>query len=238
MNFLIYPKEGDHMSGNGKAGNGNGNNRRRPGKRRDNRQKGNSSYGNEASPTNGNPRNFAGETQKARGRTASGGEPRPYTEGNRGNRSRSQASSENQGRQNRNSFSKRGGELYRREKPPFFERPKWIPPKINTEPLPTPDCPWCGKPIRDISLAIADKDTEAPVHFECVSARISGGEILEKGDVVTYIGGGRFGIVCFNSSGNSRPASRDFKIKKIIEWENKDKRADWRSLISDRYSIT
>jgi hypothetical protein len=103
--------------------------------------------------------------------------------------------------------------------------------------LPIPDCPWCGKPIQDISLAISDKDTGVPVHFECVVTRITGGEILEKGDVVTYIGGGRFGVVCFGGSGDSHLASRDFRIKKIIEWENKDKRAEWRSVICEHYLV-
>ena len=207
------------MSGNGKVGNGSGNNRRRSSRRRGkdsgNRQGGNASHGNDTPFANGNgaPRNFSGEAQKARGRTGS----------------------ENQGRHNRGGFPKKSGENHRGGKAALFDRPKWVPPKINTEPLPVPDCPWCGKPIRDIAFAIADKDTEAPVHFECVAARIAGGETLEKGEAVTYIGGGRFGIVFFNASGNSH---RDFKIKKVIEWENKDKRAEWRSLICDRYSIT
>jgi hypothetical protein len=146
-----------------------------------------------------------------------------------------------------------------RNKGPFIDRPKWIPPKLNTDPLPVPDCPWCGKPIRDISQAIADKDSGVPVHFDCVAARIAEGEILEKGDAVTYIGGGRFGIVSFGASGvpskdspagggNNRAGgqrfgqppqtNRDFKIKKIIEWENKDRRAEWRSEVCDHYSIT
>jgi len=137
---------------------------------------------------------------------------------------------------NRAGLSKRGGDSSRGGA--FFERPKWIPPKINTEPLPVPDCLWCGKPIRDISLAISDKDTGAPVHFECVAARIATGEILEKGEAVTYIGGGRFGIVYFGGSGDSHTIGRDFRIKKVIEWENKDKRAEWRSAISEHYSVT
>ena len=207
------------MSGNGKAGNGSGNNRRRSSRRRgkdnNNRQGSNASYGDDPSFANGASRNFSGEAQKPRGRVGP----------------------ENQGRHNRGGFPKKGGENHRGEKVAFFDRPKWVPPKINTEPLPVPDCPWCGKPIKEISFAIADRDTGDPVHFECVSARIAGGETLEKGDVVTYIGGGRFGIVYFNTSGKSQPANRDFRIKKIIEWENKDKRAEWRSLISDRYSI-
>ena len=213
MNFLIYPKEGDRMKGSGKAGNG-GNNRRRPAKRRDNQ---NRQGGSDTPNASGTPRNFGGDPQKARGRQHH----------------------ENQNRQNRSGFHKKGGgELYRKEKPASFDRPKWVPPKISTEPLPVPDCPWCGKPIKDISLAMTDRESGAPVHFECVSARIAVGEVLEKGEVITYIGGGRFGIVYFSGSGNSHQVNRNFKIKKIVEWEDKDKRADWRSLISDRYSIT
>jgi hypothetical protein len=114
---------------------------------------------------------------------------------------------------------------------------------MNTDPLPVPDCPYCGKPIRDISVAIADKDTGVPVHFDCVAGRIAGGESLEKGDVVAYIGSGRFGIVNAESrsslrDSHDRNSDLDFKIKKIIEWEDKDKRADWRSLICEHYSVT
>jgi hypothetical protein len=100
--------------------------------------------------------------------------------------------------------------------------------------------------------AIADKDTGVPVHFDCVSARIAFGEKLEKGETVAYIGGGRFGIVSFGGSAqgktgapqenrqerNSPQAARDFSIRKIIEWEKMDKRAEWRSLICEHYSVT
>jgi hypothetical protein len=111
---------------------------------------------------------------------------------------------------------------------------------MPTEPLPIPDCPWCGKPIRDFASAIADKDTGVPIHFDCVAAKIAQEEILEKGDTVTYIGGGRFGIVHFSSSGipGRGGDGKVFKIKKIIEWENKDNRAEWRSTINDHYSVT
>ena len=109
---------------------------------------------------------------------------------------------------------------------------------MSTDPLPVSDCPCCGKPIRDISSAIADKYTGNPVHFDCVTARIATGERLEKGDIVAYIGGGRFGIVSFGNSGASHTTDRNFTIKKVIEWENKDKRAEWRSEISDHYSVT
>ena len=133
---------------------------------------------------------------------------------------------------------KKGSENVRGEKVSHIERPKWLPPKPNTDPLPVSDCLWCGKPIRDISSAIADKDTGNPVHFDCVAARIAFGEKLEKGDTIAYIGGGRFAVVNFGTPGASLATERNFAIKKIIEWENKDKRAEWRSVISDHYSVT
>ncbi|GHV89777.1 hypothetical protein AGMMS50268_02800 [Spirochaetia bacterium] len=128
-----------------------------------------------------------------------------------------------------------GDGLRRYEKNPgaFFDRPKWVPPQLSTEPIPAPDCPYCGKPIRDMSTAITDKGSGAPVHFDCVIARLAEGEILEPGDTVTYIGGGRFGVVQFPNPSDSR----NFKIKKIVEWEDKENRADWRKDISDHYSI-
>jgi hypothetical protein len=72
------------------------------------------------------------------------------------------------------------------------------------------------------------------VHFDCVIERITGGESLEPGDAVAYIGGGRFGVVHFNNL----PDTKDFKIKKILEWEDKENRAEWRKTISDHFSMT
>jgi len=215
------------MSSNGRAGNGRAD-RKKPFKRRDNDTWQDGEYS---------------------GRT-SGGDPRS---------GRSQAGISLKGN---NTYYKKSGEAARGDRVSFAERPKWIPPKINTEPLPVSECLWCGKPIRDISSAIADKDTGGPVHFDCVAARITFGEKLEKGDSVVYIGAGRFGIVNFGNTGappryssdgssqdsgkpenpseaqDNSPVNRGFTIRKIIEWENKDKRAEWRSVICDHYSVT
>jgi hypothetical protein len=116
---------------------------------------------------------------------------------------------------------------------PFFDRPRWTPPQINAEPIPTPDCPLCGKPIKDMAAAITDKLSGAPIHFDCAIARIADGENLETGDTITYIGGGRFAVIHFPNPQDTR----SFKIKKIFELENKDSRADWRINISDHYSV-
>ena len=190
------------MSGNGRAGNGRGNNRRHPFRRRNN--EGDEGYGN----------SFGANSFRV-----------PQIQQDK--KSRGKWPDDNQNRSNIN----KNTENLKTEKAPAVERPKWVPPKTSTPFIPISDCPYCGKPIRDISQAIADKDTGVPVHFDCVTSRIAGSEILEKDDSVTYIGGGRFGIVSF--SGRT-----EFKIKKIIEWENKDKRAEWRSEICESYSVT
>jgi hypothetical protein len=141
----------------------------------------------------------------------------------------------------------------------IYERLHWTPPKLSDEPLPQPECTYCGKPIQDISAAIQDKSSGAPVHFDCMISRLSETETLEKGDVISYIGGGRFGIVHFNEAelrysepnrGGQRASewrpsppgiqesNRVFLIKKIFELEDKEIRADWRSGIADHYSVT
>jgi len=112
------------------------------------------------------------------------------------------------------------------------ERPRWTPPKQPVEPLPVLNCPYCDKPIKELSLAIADKITGQAVHFDCVLSRLSHSELLGPGESISYIGGGRFGIVQTNSM------TQGFVIKKIFEWENKENRSDWRTKISDHYSVT
>jgi hypothetical protein len=114
------------------------------------------------------------------------------------------------------------------------ERPRWTAPVLPANPITTPDCPWCGKQIKDITTALTDKDTGLPVHFDCVLARISEAETLEANDSVCYIGGGRFGIVHYNNP----PDTKDFVIKKVYEWELKDSNNEWRRPISEYFSIT
>ncbi|MDR0316339.1 MAG: hypothetical protein LBH97_05505 [Treponema sp.] len=116
----------------------------------------------------------------------------------------------------------------------LYERPRWIAPKLPTEPLPSANCAWCGEPIKDISTALSESGSGRPVHFECVLAKISENETLEPGDAISYIGGGRFGIIHFNNPANTK----DFNIKRIFEWENKENNADWRRSISEHFSVT
>jgi len=114
------------------------------------------------------------------------------------------------------------------------ERFRWTAPLLPANPITTPDCPWCGKQISDITTAICDKETGFPVHFDCVLQRIASTETLGTNDGVCYIGGGRFGIVHYNNP----PDARDFTIKKIFEWEARDNTNEWRRPISEYFSIT
>ncbi len=109
-----------------------------------------------------------------------------------------------------------------------------IPQRQTKPPLPKPLCPRCGKVIEDLSAAINDKDSGEPCHFDCVVSRIADGENLGAGEKVVYIGGGRFGVVYFEQPSDLKR----FQIKKIIQWEDKEKRADWRNDMADRYSAT
>ena len=110
-----------------------------------------------------------------------------------------------------------------------FIRPQWAPSLVLSEPIPVMDCMYCGKTIKDLSAAISDKNTGEAIHFDCIISRIKESETLEPGDTIAYIGGGRFGIVHFKGATNLQ----GFVIKKIFEWEIKEKRAEWRQIISD-----
>lgn len=112
-------------------------------------------------------------------------------------------------------------------------RHRWTAPKLRSDPIPTPLCAYCNETIKDLAAALTDKNGDA-IHFGCARKRIADGEPLGKGDTVTYIGGGRFGIVRFENP----HVPGKFKIKKIIEWEEKDKRVPWRSHIADHFSLT
>jgi hypothetical protein len=112
-------------------------------------------------------------------------------------------------------------------------RPKWSPPPLLTTPVILPVCSLCEKPIKEAAAAITDKVSGQPAHFDCIRNRISESETLSEGDTVSYIGGGRFGVINFKDK-----AAGAFKIKKIIEWEQTEKRSEWRNDISDHFSLT
>jgi hypothetical protein len=116
----------------------------------------------------------------------------------------------------------------------FADRLKWVPPKPPELSLPEIFCALCGKLIKDMSTAITEPASGKPVHFDCAISRVVEGEVLERGDTVSYIGGGRFGVIHYNNP----PDIRDFRIKKILEWEDKENRSEWRVAISEHFTVT
>jgi hypothetical protein len=100
--------------------------------------------------------------------------------------------------------------------------------------LPKPVCPRCGSPIEDLPSALNDKESGVPIHFDCVLARLTESESLGEGEKIVYLGGGRFGVVLFEN-----PADlKRFRVKRTFQWEEKDKRADWRRQVTDLFSST
>jgi hypothetical protein len=137
-------------------------------------------------------------------------------------------------RWNKEAKKKGGSPRFDKPRESMAGRPKWVPPIMSVEPIPVPDCPYCGKPIKDLSIALTDRNTSEAVHFDCALKRLAENETLGQGDTVTYIGGGRFGVVHFANPS----APRNFTIKKIFEWEDKENRSEWRRSLADHYSIT
>lgn len=93
-------------------------------------------------------------------------------------------------------------------------------------------CAKCGQQIIDVSTAMADRATGAPVHFDCALDEVKAGEKLSENERVTYIGQGKFAVLHFD---NIRDL-RHFKIVKTIEWEPRDSVYDWRSEMAGVYS--
>ncbi len=155
-------------------------------------------------------------------------------EGNNRRKFKHRDREENWARGTRDEKKRENQPRYEKQKGTVADRPKWSAPKVSHDPVPQLECSICGKPIKDVSLAIAEKSSKNPVHFDCVIAHITKQEKMEKNDVVTYIGGGRFGVVHFESPHDHRK----FKIKKIFEYEEKDVRAEWRTILANRYSTT
>ena len=93
-------------------------------------------------------------------------------------------------------------------------------------------CSKCNEPIQDIATAIAEKETGYPVHFDCVLKFLQSIEILEKNEKIIYIGQGRFAVVVFENFNDTQ----NFTIVRIIEWEEKEQKYEWRESISERYT--
>lgn len=95
-----------------------------------------------------------------------------------------------------------------------------------------PVCEICGQPITDVSSAVENKASGKPVHFDCVLKKLNEEEKVGLNDKITYIGSGKFAVLHFENPHDMR----HFTIVKTIEWEDVNKRSEWRSEIAGLYS--
>lgn len=136
----------------------------------------------------------------------------------------------------------------------YTERPSERIKLYEGEPV---ECSFCGKPVTDVASALADRTTDKPVHFDCVLDYLAEHETLSAGQSISYIGQGRFAVisskVAASVQGTSAvgvaaagaaaagvaaaglPSPR-FVIERVIEWEPRDKKYEWRANIADAYS--
>ena len=97
--------------------------------------------------------------------------------------------------------------------------------------VPTVECAFCGKPIFDLSSALADKETGDPVHFDCALARVAEHEALSPGEKVVYIGSGTFAVVEYKDRSETA-----FTVKRRLPFEEEGKKHEWRKALSSRVS--
>jgi len=95
-----------------------------------------------------------------------------------------------------------------------------------------PVCPVCGEVIRDMSTAVKDPKSDSPLHFDCAIGLIQKDNPLSQGEKIAYIGQGRFAVLYFANVHDSK----HFQIKKIIDWEEKEKKPLWRDEMSELFS--
>jgi len=98
--------------------------------------------------------------------------------------------------------------------------------------MPTPVCARCGEQIKDLATALADKESGAPVHFDCVLNFLRQAENMNENESLLYIGQGRFAVVVYDDPSDKRK----FHIIRMIEWEGRETRAEWRGEIAGHYS--
>lgn len=93
-----------------------------------------------------------------------------------------------------------------------------------------PLCPLCGKPVYDLSTALAaSREAPEPAHFDCVLDRVTASETLAAGEKLVYLGSGAFGVVSFKDKGES-----SFTVLRRIQWEKEGEKKDWRKTLSSR----
>ncbi len=95
-----------------------------------------------------------------------------------------------------------------------------------------PLCAHCGEPIIDMASALPERSSGLPIHFDCALEELSKEEKVGQNEHLGYIGQGRFAVIYLPNPHDTK----NFTIRKIIEWEQKDSKASWRDEMAELYS--
>jgi hypothetical protein len=91
-------------------------------------------------------------------------------------------------------------------------------------PIILPDCPVCGKQVRELASALTHRVARQPAHFECVMRELLDSNEIAPEEKICYLGGGSFGILEFRPPG----APTRFIIRKRIQYEEKETPQEWK----------
>jgi len=94
-------------------------------------------------------------------------------------------------------------------------------------PLPVPDCPVCGKPVRELASALTHRVSHQPAHFDCIVRELRESTEIAPQEKLCYLGAGCFGVLEFRPPGG--PSK--FVIKKRIQYEEKEIPHEWKKIL-------
>jgi hypothetical protein len=110
------------------------------------------------------------------------------------------------------------------------EKPEQLAPEPKTPP---PTCPICEKPVYEIYSAITEKESGLPAHFDCIITRLIEQEKPGPTERVIYLGAGSFALIDVGPN----PNMTKFTIKKRIQYEEKDKKSEWRKPLAGKSQV-
>ncbi len=168
----------------------------------------------EGAQANGAPQGNRGGSGRPQGNPP-GGRPR----GGRGPGGRGPGGGQPGGRQQQGRQGRPGADRRPQEAP--AEPPVRVEPAV---PIVLPDCPVCGKPVRELASALTHRVSRQPAHFDCVVRELRESNEVAPQEKICYLGGGSFGILEFRAS----TGSPRFVIKKRIQYEEKETPQDWK----------
>lgn len=111
----------------------------------------------------------------------------------------------------------------------YQNKRKELPPSENRV---FPVCPLCGKELREISSAIAERDTKQPAHFDCVLKQLQEREPVRQDEQYCYLGKGVFAVIRLPQAGQK---GQPFTIVRKIEYEKEEEIPQWRRDESKRH---